>query len=152
MADKKSLRQGKIKEIIENEVIDTQDELVRRLNEEGFDVTQATASRDIRELQLTKAPSGLGGFRYRMPESGGIVNDKKYVRILKEAVVSMEPAENIVVIKTVSGMAMAAAAALDSLKIPKLVGCIAGDDTIICVIKSVAEVKKFVMKVENLIK
>ncbi|MBP5249484.1 MAG: arginine repressor, partial [Lachnospiraceae bacterium] len=141
MTDRKVLRQDKIKEIIENNMVNTQDELVKRLNEEGFDVTQATVSRDIRELQLAKVATELGGFRYRVPENTGTVSDKKYVRILKEAVLSLEAAENILVIKTVSGMAMAAAAALDSLKIPKVVGCIAGDDTIMCIVKTVSDVK-----------
>ncbi len=151
MTDRKVLRQDKIKEIIENNMVNTQDELVKRLNEEGFDVTQATVSRDIRELQLAKVATELGGFRYRVPENTGTVSDKKYVRILKEAVLSLEAAENILVIKTVSGMAMAAAAALDSLKIPKVVGCIAGDDTIMCIVKTVSDVKNVSRKINELL-
>ena len=151
MTDRKVLRQDKIKEIIENNMVNTQDDLVKRLNEEGFDVTQATVSRDIRELQLAKVATELGGFRYRVPENTGTVSDKKYVRILKEAVLSLEAAENILVIKTVSGMAMAAAAALDSLKIPKVVGCIAGDDTIMCVVKTVSDVKNVSRKINELL-
>ena len=151
MTDRKVLRQDKIKEIIENNMVNTQDELVKRLNEEGFDVTQATVSRDIRELQLAQVATELGGFRYRVPENTGTVSDKKYVRILKEAVLSLEAAENILVIKTVSGMAMAAAAALDSLKIPKVVGCIAGDDTIMCIVKTVSDVKNVSRKINELL-
>jgi transcriptional regulator of arginine metabolism len=151
MTDRKVLRQDKIKEIIENNMVNTQDELVKRLNEEGFDVTQATVSRDIRELQLAKVATELGGFRYRVPENTGTVSDKKYVRILREAVLSLEAAENILVIKTVSGMAMAAAAALDSLKIPKVVGCIAGDDTIMCIVKTVSDVKNVSRKINELL-
>ena len=151
MTDRKVLRQDKIKEIIENNMVNTQDELVKRLNEEGFDVTQATVSRDIRELQLAKVATELGGFRYRVPENTGTVSDKKYVRILKDAVLSLEAAENILVIKPVSGMARAAAAALESLKIPKVVGCIAGDDTIMCIVKTVSDVKNVSRKINELL-
>ncbi len=134
--EKKSDRLKAIKEIVNNEVISTQEELVKRLNEEGFEVTQATASRDMRELRLTKINTGTGGMKYHLFDNEPVVQEKKYVRILKESVISMEGAQNILVVKTVSGMAMAAAAAMDAIKVPGIIGSIAGDDTIFCAIKT----------------
>ena len=150
MADKKTVRQDKIKEIIENEVISTQDELVERLISAGFEVTQATVSRDIREMQLTKFQTAAGVLRYKIATDDTQVHESKYMRIFSESFVSMEPAENILVIKTVSGMAMAAAAALDNMKLPKIVGSIAGDDTIICVVKSVNDMENVMDNITSL--
>ncbi len=152
MPDKKTRRHAKIRSIIENETIGTQEELVKRLNEEGFAVTQATASRDIKELRLTKMATEFGDIKYVIPHStNSAANNAKLVRVLAEAYVSMEQAENILVIKTASGMAMAAAAALDSLKIKGVVGCIAGDDTIMCAIKTAKEVPEVMKKIDKLI-
>ncbi len=152
MADKRNERLEAIKNIIRNEVVTTQEELVAHLNEQGYLVTQATISRDIRELGLTKFTSANGDLQYRLPEEGKTVDRTKYVRILRESVTSMEDAQNILVIKTVSGMAMAAAAALDSLKVPYIVGCIAGDDTVMCVIKKTEYVSQVIDTLEQLIK
>ena len=152
MPDKKTSRHAQIRRIIENENIGTQEELVKKLNEAGFAVTQATASRDIKELRLSKMATDTGEIKYFIPKSDTPgVNNGKFVRVLAEAFVSMEQAENILVIKTASGMAMAAAAALDSLKIPKVVGCIAGDDTIMCVVKTVSDVKNVSRKINELL-
>ncbi len=152
MADKRTERLEAIKNIIRNEVVTTQEELVAHLNDMGYLVTQATISRDIRELGLTKFTSANGDLQYRLPDEGVVVDRTKYVRILKESLVSMEDAQNILVIKTVSGMAMAAAAALDSLKVPYLVGCIAGDDTVMCVIKKTEYVSVVMDTLEQLIR
>ncbi len=153
MPDKKSNRHAQIRRIIENETIGTQEELVRRLNEEGFAVTQATASRDIKELRLTKMATDTGEIRYVIPhaDTPGL-NNGRFVRVLSEAFVSMEQAENLLVIKTASGMAMAAAAALDSLKLKGVVGCIAGDDTIMCAIRTKNEVSDVIKNLNRLIK
>ena len=152
MADKRNERLETIKNIIRNEVINTQEELVNRLNEMGYMVTQATISRDIRELGLTKFTSASGDLQYRLPDENMVVDRTKYVRILRESVLSMEDAQNILVVKTVSGMAMAAAAALDSLRISHVVGCIAGDDTVICVIKKTEYVQEIMEILEQLTK
>ena len=112
-------------EIIRKYDVGTQEELAERLREAGFPVTQATVSRDIRELKLSKVPTAEGGQKYVLLERGD-----RYVRVLQDAYSSMAAAQNLLVIKTVSGMAMAAATALDALKFPEVVGCIAGDDTI----------------------
>ena len=129
-------RHAKIIELINQYAIETQEELAGRLNEAGFRVTEATVSRDIRELRLTKM-TVEGKQRYVVvPGPGGQLSGK-YIGILRESFVSMDMAQNILVIKTVAGMAMAAAAALDGLHWTEIVGCIAGDDTIFCAVRSV---------------
>ena len=131
----KTKRHSKIVELINSYDIETQEELAQRLEEDGFAVTQATVSRDIRDLKLSKVVMANGKQKYSlMPKQDGI--SEKYVRILGEAFVSMDMAQNILVVKTVSGMAMAAAAALDSMQMSEIVGCIAGDDTIMAAIRS----------------
>lgn len=130
-------RHSKIVELIGKYDIETQEELAERLHEAGFRVTQATVSRDIRELKLTKVAVDGGKQKYvvlRKTESN--LNDK-YIRILRDGFVSMDMAMNILVVKTVPGMAMAVAAALDALHFHEIVGCIAGDDAIMCAIRSV---------------
>ena len=117
-------------EIIRKYDVGTQEELAERLREAGFPVTQATVSRDIRELKLSKVPTAEGGQKYVLLEQEEGERGDRYVRVLQDAYSSMAAAQNLLVIKTVSGMAMAAATALDALKFPEVVGCIAGDDTI----------------------
>ncbi len=129
-------RHSKIVELIGKYEIETQEELAEHLKASGFQVTQATVSRDIRELKLTKVQSETGRQRYMIMQSQNTLSDK-YIRILKDGYVSMDMAQNILVIKTVSGMAMAVAAALDAIHFHEIVGCIAGDDTIMCAVRSV---------------
>ena len=131
----KTNRQDKIIEIIQKQEIDTQEELAKRLKLVGYEVTQATISRDIKALHLEKVPTGRGGSKYVYPQTR-IADKEKYLRIFKDGYVTILQAGNIVVIKTVSGMAMAVAASLDDMQIPEIVGCIAGDDTIMCATKS----------------
>ena len=129
-------RQERILEIISTRNVSKQQDLVDILRKEGFDVTQATVSRDIKQLQLGKISSKKGEtVRYIKKE---IKDDEKnkYVRILKDAYINLALAQNILVIKTVSGMAMAVAAAIDHMNIPSIIGCIAGDDTIFCAVKT----------------
>ncbi len=152
MPDKKASRHAQIRKIVENENIGTQDELVKRLNDEGFAVTQATASRDIKELRLMKMATDTGEIKYVLPSSDTPgINNGRFVRVFAEAFISMEQAENLIVIKTASGMAMAAAAALDSMKIKGIVGCIAGDDTIMCVVKTKGEVNEVMKSINTLV-
>jgi transcriptional regulator of arginine metabolism len=129
----KAKRQEKIIEIIEKYNIETQDELAEKLAEAGFSTTQATISRDIRELKLTKLAYPGGKQKYIALNNKEIHVDKKYKRVLRDAILHMEAAQNILVVKTVTGMAMACATAIDSLNISGIVGTIAGDDTIICI-------------------
>ena len=152
----KKIRQKKILEIIEKYVVETQEQLRDHLNEEGIVVTQATLSRDIRELKLSKlAVDAKSGGRQRYVafhrEAGEHGNDK-FVRVLKDGFVSMDMAQNILVVKTVSGMAMAVAMAVDALQFSEVVGCIAGDDTIMIAVRTVEETKQLMGKIEEIIR
>ena len=132
----KKNRHQKLKELVEQYEIETQDELAEKLKEAGFDVTQATVSRDIRELKLTKVPTGNGRQKYTILVHSDHYLSDKYIRVLKDGYVSMDVAQNILVVKTVSGMAMAVAAAIDAIKLKEIVGCIAGDNTIMAAMRS----------------
>lgn len=147
----KSKRQAKIIEIIDNYNIETQDELAEQLLAAGFPTTQATISRDIRELKLTKIAGPEGKQKYIAIQQQSYNTDEKFKRVLADGMLSMEAAGNILVIKTVTGMAMAVAAALDHLDITGLLGCIAGDDTIMCVIRNEALVKNVKISISKLI-
>ena len=129
-------RHSKIVELIGKYEIGTQEELAEYLNRAGFNVTQATVSRDIRELKLSKIQTEGGRQRYAVHQSQDSFSDK-YIRILRDSYMSMDMAQNILVIKTVEGMAMAAAAALDAIHFHEIVGCVAGDNTIFCAVRSV---------------
>ena len=133
-------RHSKIVELIGKYEIETQEELAEYLNQAGFAVTQATVSRDIRELKLTKVQSESGKQRYVVFQSQEGLSD-----------MSMDMAQNILVIKTVSGMAMAVAAALDALHFSEIVGCIAGDDTIMCAVRSADDTILVMDKLKKLI-
>lgn len=143
-------RHSKIVELIGKYEIDTQEELARRLREAGFTVTQATVSRDIRELKLTKVAMDNGRQRYTVMQSVDS-HAEKYIRILQDGFVSMDRAQNILVIKTVSGMAMAVAAALDALHFNELVGSIAGDDTVMCAVRTTEDTVNLMEKIRKLI-
>ena len=142
-------RHSKIVELIGKYEVETQEELAELLQAEGFKVTQATVSRDIRELKLMKAQAESGRQRYMVMDTRGNLNGK-YSRILREGFVSMDMAQNILVIKTVSGMAMAVAAALDAIHFHEIVGCIAGDDTIMCAVRSVDDTILVMDKIKQL--
>ena len=133
----KTNRQSKIIEIIQKNEVETQDELSALLEKDGFRVTQATVSRDIRELKLTKIPTVGGRQKYAVITDAPENLSKKYERVLREGFLSMDMAQNILVIKTVSGMASAVCAAIDAMKMREIVGSIAGDDTIMCAIRTV---------------
>lgn len=126
----KRIRQAKILDIIETKHITTQEELTKYLKEEGFDATQATVSRDIRELRLTKSSDKNGAYKYTVKDSASDQPETKYAKILIEATVSKTVAMNLVIVKTYSGMANAACAAIDRLGWHEIAGSIAGDDTI----------------------
>lgn len=132
----KKNRHQKMKELVEQYEIETQEELAERFKEAGFQVTQATVSRDIRELKLTKVPTGNGKQKYAIILHSDHFLSDKYIRVLKDGFISMDIAQNILVVKTVSGMAMAVAAAIDAMKLKEIVGSIAGDDTIMMALRS----------------
>ena len=147
----KAKRHAKILEIIRKYDVDTQEELCVRLNEAGYKVTQATVSRDIRELKLTKVAIKGGKQKYTSLYDAGQDLEEKYRRVFKDGVISLDMAQNILVIKTVSGMAMAVCAAIDSLKWNEVVGSIAGDDTIMCVIRSTDDAVKIMDKISKIV-
>ena len=148
----KKNRHKKIIEIIEKYDVETQEELAGRLRDEGFAVTQATVSRDIRELKLTKVPTAGGKQKYAiLKQDDGHMGDK-YIRVLRDGFVTIDMAQNILVMKTVSGMAMAVAAALDAMKFKEIVGCIAGDDTIFLAVRTVEETQELMEKLYSLIR
>lgn len=144
-------RHAKIIELISQYDIETQEELAEYLNRSGFKVTQATVSRDIRDLKLTKVSVSGGKQKYviHMQEESGM--REKYMRVLRDGYVSMDMAQNILVIKTVSGMAMAVAVAVDAMKWNEVVGCIAGDDTIMCAIRTVEDTTAVMEKIRRIV-
>ena len=147
----KRQRHEVVVDLINKYDIETQEELAAYLKEEGFEVTQATVSRDIRELKLSKIATGNGKQKYIILKNDDSHLGDKYIRVLRDCFVSMNMAQNILVIKTVQGMAMAVAAALDAMKFPEIVGCIAGDDTIMAAIKSTDETKVVIDKINEIL-
>ena len=147
----KKKRHEKIIELIGQYEIETQEELADRLRDAGYQVTQATVSRDIRELKLSKISGGNGRQKYIAFTTEEAHLGDKYIRVLKEGYVSMAPAQNLLVMKTVSGMAMAVAAAVDALKMDEVVGCIAGDNTIMMAMRSETAVTAVMDKITKMI-
>lgn len=147
----KNKRQTKIIELVTTFDIGTQEELAERLSQAGFAVTQATVSRDIRELKLSKVNLGDGRQRY-VPGTGESteLNDK-YERALRDGFVSADRAVNMLVIKTFPGMAMASAAALDAIGITEIMGSIAGDDTIMCATAGEEAAKAALKKIRKIV-
>lgn len=148
----KKTRHDKIIELIQKYNVETQEELAGRLRDAGFQVTQATVSRDIRELKLSKISTGNGGQKYVVLKQDENPMGDKYIRVLRDAFSSMDLAQNILVIKTVSGMAMAVAAALDALQFSEIVGCIAGDDTIFLAMRSAEDARNLMDKIHHMAK
>lgn len=142
-------------EIIRENEVETQEDLARHLNEAGYSVTQATVSRDIREMSLIKVPGIRVKQRYTVSTEGGGGGSsgfgRQYTGVLQDGVVSMEQAGNLLVVKTVSGMAMAVAAAIDAVKLEGIVGSIAGDDTILCAVKTEEQVVSVMESMQSLI-
>lgn len=145
----KANRHAKILEIIRKYEVDTQEELCSRLNEAGYKVTQATVSRDIRELKLTKVSISGGRQKYTSLTDNSSELEERYIRVFRDGVVSMDLAQNILVIKTVAGMAMAVAAALDAMDCHEIVGSIAGDDTIMCAVRTVDDAAELMRRLRK---
>ena len=144
-------RQEAILRVISQYEVETQQELAQRLKEEGFEVTQATVSRDIRDMKLSKMPTGEGHQKYVRFHNDEKHLSGKYVNVLKDGFVSIDMAQNILVVKTVSGMAMAVAAAIDAMKYPEIVGTIAGDDTIMMAVRTVEDTKSLMNQILQLV-
>ncbi len=132
----KARRHQRILDIVRSKPIQTQEDLAEELAREGIAVTQATISRDIKELRLVKAPAGDGSYRYTVPVDRNIEDiNRRIERVFREAVISIEDSDNIVVVKTLEGAAQAVGAIIDDLDWPEIVGSLAGDDTIFTVVK-----------------
>lgn len=144
----KTKRHSKIIELVKEFDIETQEELTEKLKESGFDVTQATISRDIRELKLTKVANSNGKQKYQVFLQDENQMSEKFIRVFKDGVLNIDYAQNIIVMKTLNGMAMGVAAALDSMGNDEIIGSIAGDDNIFCIVKTEEKAIKLVEKLK----
>jgi len=135
----KNARQTAILSIIEQNDIETQEELAGKLRDMGIVVTQATVSRDIKELRLLKVLSGSGGYKYATADKAEHGLSERFVRMFKDSVLSVSCAGNIVVLKTLSGSANVAGEAIDSMRLPEILGTMAGDNTVFVVVQNEAD-------------
>ena len=132
----KRFRYTKIKEIVQSRPIETQEELAKALQQEGIEVTQATVSRDIKELMLIKVPTGDGRYRYASPMQNALLfTEERMQRLFQDTVTGCDYSENIIVVKTLPGGANTVASALDHAKWPEILGTVAGDDNIFVIVK-----------------
>ena len=147
----KAIRHARIKDILQNAVIETQEDLAEALREQHIEVTQATVSRDIKELMLIKVPTGDGRYRYAYPMEKNLVFSKNRMsRMFQDSVIGLDYSENIIVVKTLPGTANAVASTLDYAKWPEIIGTVAGDDNILVVIKPIEAVEQIIKKLESL--
>ena len=148
----KAKRQALIREIVEAQSIQTQEELAEALREHGMMVTQATVSRDIREMHLLKVLAEDGGYRYATMEKNETGVNDRLIRMLADSVVEMNSANNLIVIRTLPGSAHVAAETIDNLKWPEVLGTIAGDNTILVIVRSNEEVDVVIKRFRSIIK
>ena len=148
----KNARQTAILSIIEQNDIETQEELAGKLRDMGIVVTQATVSRDIKELRLLKVLSGTGGYKYATADKAEHGLSERFVRMFKDSVLSISYANNIIVIKTLAGSANVAAEAIDSMRLPEILGTMAGDNTVFAVVRSDANAAETVKRFEEMLK
>ena len=148
----KAKRQALIREIVEAQSIQTQEELAEALREHGMVVTQATVSRDIREMHLLKVLADDGSYRYATMEKGDTGVSDRLIRMLSDSVVEMNYAKNLIVIRTLPGSAHVAAEAVDNLKWPEVLGTIAGDNTILVIVRANDEVDAVMKRFRSIIK
>ncbi|WIW69664.1 arginine repressor [Anaerosinus gibii] len=147
----KAIRHARIKEIIENTIVETQEDLAEALRKQNIEVTQATVSRDIKEMMLIKIPTGDGRYRYAYPiEKNVIFSKSRMARMFQDSVIGLNFSENIIVIKTLPGAANAVASTLDYAKWPEIIGTVAGDDNILVVVKPIDAVAEVLKKLESL--
>lgn len=148
----KKLRQDKMMELISRYDIETQDELITRLRECGFPVTQATVSRDIRELKIVKLTAGKGKYRYALPTHNEGKTNIKLHGALVDSILSVDHACNTIVLKTLPGMAQALAVGIDHMNLPQILGCVAGDDTILVVVRDAEAASDIAVSIHDLLK
>lgn len=143
-------RQEKIIEIVRNSNIETQEELIKKLKEAGFDATQATISRDIRELKLTKGTDSLGRYKYVINAADNDLSGDVYLQTLSRSIKSADQTMNMVVVHTFSGMAQACAAGIDAHDSESILGCVAGDDTILIILRNEEQALEYYRKICSL--
>ncbi|MBQ2113847.1 MAG: arginine repressor [Selenomonadales bacterium] len=149
----KIVRHAKIKEIVEQNIIETQEDLAEESRKQGIEITQATVSRDIKELMLSKVPSGDGRYRYAFPmEKNVMFSQSRMARMFQDSVTGFDFSENIIIIKTLPGTAQAVASTIDHVKWPRIIGTVAGDDNIIVVVKPTEAVPEVLSKLEALVR
>jgi transcriptional regulator of arginine metabolism len=149
----KNARQAEILSIIQSTAVETQEQLLEELKRRGYTTTQATISRDIKELRMVKELTGKGGYRYTMTDRSTLTaSDARLRNIFKEGVISVDVAQNIVVVKTMPGLASAACSALDGMDIPGMVGSLAGDDTGILIMRDNSSAQQLGSEVHKLFK
>ncbi len=145
-------RQNKIFEIINKNEVDTQEKLASMLREEGYEVTQATISRDIKELQLVKTLSPSGKYKYAVNKSNDLPVTERFVKIFKQTAISVDSAENLIIIKTLPGCANAAGETIDTSNLEHVKGSIAGDNTLLIIVDNKENVPDLLEEFNNLMK
>ena len=148
----KTIRQMAILDIIAKQDVETQEELAEALRARGIQVTQATVSRDIKELRLLKVLTPSGSYKYATADKAENGLNERFIRMLAESLLSVAASNNLIVVKTLSGSANVAAEALDSLHWPEILGTLAGDNTILLIIRSEAEAPEVVRRIQEMIK
>ena len=148
----KKHRHEKLLELISRYEIETQDELIARLKEIGYDVTQATISRDIRELKISKMTTGKGTYRYVLPKQADPASGVKFSAALIDSITTVEFAQNLVVIKTYPGLASAVAGGIDRMNLDQILGCVAGDDTIMVATRDSECAESFANRLHDLLR
>ena len=148
----KTIRQMAIVDIIAKQDVETQEELAEALRARGIQVTQATVSRDIKELRLLKVLTPSGSYKYATADKAENGLSERFIRMLAESLLSVAASNNLIVVKTLSGSANVAAEALDSLHWPEILGTLAGDNTILLIIRSEAEAPDVVRRIQEMIK
>lgn len=148
----KSVRQMAILDIIEKQSVETQEELAEALRSRGIQVTQATVSRDIKELRLLKVLASDGVYKYATADKAKNGLNDRFIRMLAESLLSVAASNNLVVVKTLSGSANMAGEALDSMHWPEILGSLAGDNTILLVVRSNEEAPAVVERIKDMMK
>ncbi|HZJ83510.1 MAG TPA: arginine repressor [Clostridia bacterium] len=147
----KNNRHSQILNIIENKDIETQEDLANELRKRGIEITQATVSRDIKQLRLVKVLASSGAYKYAYIDNSIPEMSQKLIRVFAESVTSIDFANNLIVIRTIAGSAQAAASAVDALNWEEIIGCIAGDDTIIVVVRENEKVEEIIQRFKQII-
>ena len=149
----KRYRYNKIKEIVQSKAIETQEELAAALLEEGIEVTQATVSRDIKELMLIKIPTGDGHYRYALsPEENVVLSRSRINRLFQDSIITVDSSINLIVLHTIPGSAQSVAFSIDHAKWTEIIGTLAGDDTILLIARTESDVPTVISRITDLMK